>query len=1482
MTVAEPPALDVFSPATAAWFRDSFAEPTPVQEQGWRAISRGDHALLLAPTGSGKTLAAFLWCLDRLLQREALPPGKRGTPAKRSGVSVLYISPLKALGYDVERNLRAPLAGLAIAATREGREPPDITIATRTGDTPSKERERIRRDPPDILITTPESLYLMLTSRAREVLRTVHTVIVDEIHTMAATKRGAHLSLSLERLEHLCAEPPQRIGLSATQRPLEEIARYLGGAGRVEVVDAGQAPSLDLQVIVPLDDMTNPAEGSHLQLSIDKGYGPEARTSIWPAVYPRLLEEIRAHNSTLIFVNNRRLAERIAMRVNDMAGEELVRTHHGSMSPEQRTVVEEALKSGQLPALVATSSLELGIDMGAIDLVIQVESPRSVARGLQRVGRAGHHVGAVSSGRIFPKYRGDLLECAVLSKRMHEGAIESTTIPRNPLDVLAQQIVAMCSADEWNVEQLHALVQRSYNFATLSRSVLENVLGMLAGHYPSDEFAELRPRLIWDRATDVLTTRGDARTIAVVNGGTIPDRGLYGVFLGDGGPRVGELDEEMVYESRAGETFLLGATSWRIEQITNDRVIVSPAPGEPGKMPFWRGDGVGRPLEFGKAIGAFTRELAGEKHERRALRRLQEEHDLDERAARNLLAYLSEQQEATGAIPSDQTIVIERYRDELGDWRVIILTPFGGQVHAPWAHALEASLGERSGFDVQALWSDDGIAIRFADGEAIPGDDELFPSPEQVEELIVTRLADSAFFASHFRENAARALLLPRRRPGQRTPLWLQRQRSASLMAVATKYSDFPIVLETYRECLRDVFDLPGLVEILADVRARRITVASVETQEASPFARSLLFDYIAAYMYEGDAPLAERRAHALTLDRNLLRDLLGEAELRELLDPASIETTELELQCLADRRKAGNADQLHDILRRIGDLGLDEIVARCAAGAPVDAWLRHLNDDHRACEIRVAGEQRWIAIEDAGHYRDGLGVSPPQGVPEVFLRPSREPLEALLLRYARCHGPFLAAEPASRWNLPVDHVAGALQRLATAEQLLYGDFRPGGHDREWCHPDVLRTLKRRSLAVLREAVEPVDAAAHARFLAQWQGLGSQRGNLDRLREVVAQLEGVAIPASVLERDILPLRVHDYQPSQLDELCAAGEVAWIGRGPLGRNDGRVALYRRENLVVLSPMPGEAPSEPIHAAIVACLQARGASFFADILGATGEPLAATLDALWDLVWAGIASNDTYAPVRATTWPRRASRPGRGRSMAFPPEAAGRWSLTSAGYGDQPDPTRALHRQAGVLLNRYGVVTRETVAAEGLRGGFSAIYPVFKAMEESGQVRRGYFIEGMGASQFALPGAVDRLRSHRDVDGESRALVLAATDPANPYGATTAWPEHEAVDRRGLQRAAGALVVVVDGELALYLAPGGRSIVSFGPAHDPLSAQPVAGALVGVAARLPRQTMVIEKIDEVESSQSTLAPLLEGAGFRRGYKGLTYRAGTAVGT
>ncbi|MEX2238268.1 MAG: DEAD/DEAH box helicase [Dehalococcoidia bacterium] len=1474
-TATRQPALDAFSPATREWFAGAFEAPTKAQELGWKAISGGKHTLILAPTGSGKTLAAFLWCLDRLFQS---PPREAAT--KRTGARVLYISPLKALTYDIERNLRAPLTGIALAAERLGTPVPQVEVAVRTGDTPQEDRRRIQRNPPDILITTPESLYLMLTSQVRDALKSVEWVIVDEIHTMSGTKRGAHLALSLERLEELTAGPAQRIGLSATQRPLEESARYLGGGGReVEIVDAGHRKDLDLEVIVPIPDMA--AQGERMPLDQAPGgaaAAPEARHSIWPAIYPRLLELIRQHRSTLIFANSRRLAERLAQRLNELAGEELVRAHHGSVSREQRVQIEEQLKAGKLPALVATSSLELGIDMGAIDLVIQVESPTSVASGLQRIGRSGHRIDEVSRGKIFPKFRGDLVECAVVTRRMREGQIEETIVPRNPLDVLAQQVVAMCAMDEWKVDDLLGVVRRAYSFADLSREGFEGVLGMLSGQYPSDEFAELRPRIVWDRAADTLISRGDAKAVAISNAGTIPDRGLFGVFLGEGGPRVGELDEEMVYESRAGETFLLGATTWRIEEITRDRVIVSPAPGEPGKMPFWKGDGPGRPIELGRALGAFVREIDRTDPET-AMLRLREDHDLDQYAADNLLSYLKDQKEATGVLPTDRTIVVERFRDELGDWRVCILTPFGGRVHAPWALAIEAQLSERTGFDVQALWSDDGIAIRLPEAEDSPLDTDVIIQPEAVEDLVLRQLGSSALFASRFRENAARALLLPRRRPGSRTPLWQQRQRAGDLLAVASRYGSFPIILETYRECLREVFDMPALVEVLRSIQRRDIKVVAVETRSASPFATSLLFDYIAAYMYEGDAPLAERRAQALALDRELLRELMGQEELRELLDPEAVADLELELQALVPARQAKSADTLHDLLRRIGDLSREEVHSRCRGGAePADDWLAQLDRQRRACAIRIAGEERWIAVEDAARYRDALGASLPTGIPDVFLAPAEEPLHSLLARWARTHAPLLERGPTERWGLPTSAVHEALQHLVARETLLYGDFRPDGHDREYCDPEVLRSLKRRSLARLRREVEPVPAEALGRFLPAWHEIGSERGGLDRLADVVTQLEGYAIPASVLERDVLPARIKDYTPRLLDELGAAGELVWVGRGSLGRDDGRVALYRRDRVgTLLSPQSDEKPDGVIHAAIREHLAARGASFFREIYTAAGGGRDDdVLDALWELVWAGEVTNDTFSPLRALRYRRPRGnrvRPGR-LSQVGPPEAAGRWSLVSSLVNEATSPTARQHAVAGSLLERYGVVTREAVLAEGTNGGFSGVYPVYRAMEESGRIRRGYFVEGLGAAQFALPGAVDRLRAERDQPDERRVVLLAASDAANPYGAAIAWPRRGEDDRRPLQRAAGAYIVLVDGRAALYLERGGRGIITLSEDEEVLDL--AIPALRPLVSNGHSRGLVIERLDGEPAREAAIADRFTGAGFVKSYKGLVLRA------
>ena len=914
--------LEGFSPAVRAWFESTFETPTAAQAQGWPAIAGGRHSLILAPTGSGKTLAAFLWALDRVMTDPPPPTDQR--------CRVLYISPLRALAVDIEKNLRTPLTGIGLAAERLGEHVHEPRVAMRTGDTSASERRRIQSRPPDVLITTPESLYLMLTSQAREILRSVRWVIVDEIHAMAGSKRGAHLALSLERLEELAHEPPQRIGLSATQRPLEEIARFLGGQTSsgprpVTIVDAGLRKPMEVEVVVPVEDMADLSGISETPQRMPAMLGPATpgtappQASIWPAIHPQVLELIRAHRSTIVFVNARRLAERLAARLNELAGEELARAHHGSIAREQRLQIEDQLKRGTLKAIVATSSLELGIDMGAVDLVIQVESPGSVARGLQRIGRAGHQVGEPSRGKVFPKFRGDLLEATVVVQRMLQGAIEETHYPRNPLDVVAQQIVAMCAMDEWTVADLGRVLRQAANFEELSDELLRNVLDLLAGRYPSDEFAELRPRIVWDRRTDTLRGREGSGRLAIASGGTIPDRGLFGVFTVDG-RRVGELDEEMVYESRRGEVFMLGASSWRIEDITLDRVVVSPAPGEPGKMPFWHGDKPGRPLELGRAIGVATRELSSSEHGV-AVRRLRTEFGLDELAAENLTVYLEDQHEATGAVPDDRTIVVERFPDEIGDWRVCLLSPFGERVHAPWAMAIEGRLAERYGLDVQVLWSDDGIAIRLPESEErIPVEDLLF-DPDEIEELVVARLPGTALFTTMFREAAARALLLPRRTPGRRTPLWQQRQRGADLLEVASRHATFPILLEATREVLRDVFDVPGLKEVLGDVRARRIHVVPVDTTRSSPFAQSLLFRWVSVYMYEADAPMAERRATALSLDRELLRELLGAEDLRELIDPIALAELELELQHLAEGRRARNADDVHDLLRRLGDL---------------------------------------------------------------------------------------------------------------------------------------------------------------------------------------------------------------------------------------------------------------------------------------------------------------------------------------------------------------------------------------------------------------------------------------------------------------------------------------------------------------------------------------------------------------------------------
>src|SRR4051812_19372132 len=1448
--------LSAFTPQVREWFARAFAEPTAAQAQAWPAIATGEHALISAPTGSGKTLAAFLWALDRLV---AEPTGED----KRT--RLVYVSPLKALSYDIEKNLRAPLRGIG----------GDITVGIRTGDTPQKERRDMVKHPPDVLITTPESLYLMLTSQARKIFEGTEWVIVDEIHAVAQTKRGAHLALTLERLAEVADRDVQRIGLSATQNPLEEVGRFLVGPKRTcTVIDTGVRKPLDLKIHVPVESMLEPDQGTD-GAELDPFAGGEAtRKSIWPAIYPEILQLVREHRSTIVFVNNRRGAERLALRLNELAEEEIARAHHGSLAREERLVVEDQLKAGELPCLVATSSLELGIDMGAVDLVLQVESPKSVTAGLQRIGRAGHNVGETSKGRIFPKFRADLLECAVVAKRMREGLIETTVVPRNPLDVLAQQIVAMAASTETlNVDDLHALVLRTHTYAELSRAQLENVLDMLDGRYPSEEFGELRPRIVWDRLAGTIRDRRGSRALAITNAGTIPDRGLFSVNLPDG-RRVGELDEEMVYEARPGQVFLLGATSWRIEEITRDRVVVTPAPGVPGAVPFWKGDSVGRPRELGEAIGAFSRWAVEQD-----AATLERDYDLDPRAASNLLAFLREQEEATRVVPSERTIVIERFRDEIGDWRLCILSPYGGRVHAAWGLALSARIRDEYGLESDAIWSDDGIIVHLPDADEPPGAELVLIDPDELEDMVVGELGGSALFGARFRENAGRALLIPRAYPGKRTPLWQQRLKSQTLLEVAKRFAQFPIVLETYRECLRDVLDVSGLQDLLRRLHSRELGLVEIETPTASPFASSLLFDYVATYMYEGDTPNAERRAAALALDRELLRELLGQEELRELIDPEALEEVEAQLQHRTEAGRARDRDSLQQVLRNVGDLTAEECGERVEEGYSAASMLEKLVAERRVAAVRISGEERFIAAEDAGLYRDALGVPPPAGLPESFLEDRPEPLQALVRRYARTHGPFPTAQPSARYGMDL---TPALRELERAGVLVRGELLPGGTEREWCDVEVLRRIRRASLAHLRRGGEPADRRELARFLPSWQNVDAYRrtgAGPDRLREALVPLQGVTLTPKVWESDVLPRRLGAYSPSWLDELCTSGEVVWIGAGALGRSDGRIALYFREDVRLAGPPPANAklerPEGEPHDAIRERLEL-GPSFWLDLVADLEFGPEELHTALWDLAWAGEVTNDAFAPLRAPRLRAVSSSERRGRRFSRRRSGAGaavqgRWSLTAPLFGDSPASGPRLRAQAELMLERYGIVTRETVLAEGVPGGFSTLYAELGNLEMLGTARRGYFVEGLGGAQFALSGAVERLRSLPAPDGSY--TVLAATDPANPYGASLHWPKLESGRRPG--RTPGAHLLLRDGEPVVFVERGGRGLLRLKQMEgEGLEEAMRALADAVTAGHLPK--LAVEKLDGEAIIGSGHEDALVGAGFSRGPRKLTATA------
>ncbi|MDP9882748.1 ATP-dependent Lhr-like helicase [Sinomonas atrocyanea] len=1653
--------LDRFGAATREWFLGAFRHPTPAQAGAWEAVSSGRHALVVAPTGSGKTLAAFLFSLDRLLAHDsAAAPGAPGSPsapsrheeaalpgldasdlqdapaggaataragarrrAPKNHTKVLYISPLKALGVDVERNLRAPLIGISQTARRLGIEVPEVSVGVRSGDTSASDRRALLSHPPDILITTPESLYLMLTSQARETLSQVETVIVDEVHAVAGTKRGAHLAVTLERLDAILPRPAQRIGLSATVEPKELVAQFLAGQAPCEVVAPPAAKTWELTVTVPVEDMSD-LQGAAAAHDAGPASGLQPQASIWPHVEEKIVDLILANRSTIVFSNSRRLAERLTGRLNEIYAERmqpsvwdeplpdgsaergpvtagqaaeavaatlarrtpaemmaqagqsagadpvLARAHHGSVSKEQRAQIEDDLKTGRLRCVVATSSLELGIDMGLVDLVIQVESPPSVASGLQRVGRAGHQVGEVSQGVLFPKHRADLVHTAITVERMLAGQIEALRVPANPLDILAQQTVAATALGPVDVEEWFDVVRRSAPFATLPRSAFDATLDLLSGKYPSDEFAELRPRIVWDRTEGTIEGRPGAQRLAVTSGGTIPDRGLFGVFIvgsedegttasqaARGGRRVGELDEEMVYESRVGDVFALGATSWKIEDITHDRVLVSPAFGQPGKLPFWKGDGAGRPVELGRALGAFQREVSGADREH-ALTRI-EAAGLDAFAAGNLLQYLDEQKQATSLVPNDRTLVVERFQDELGDWRVVLHSPFGMPVHAPWALAVGRRLSERYGLDGSAMAADDGIVLRVPMMEDEPPGAELFVfDPDELEGIVTEEVGGSALFAARFRECAARALLLPRPNPGKRQPLWQQRQRASQLLDVAKKYPQFPIILEAVRECLQDVYDLPALREVASAVERRELQLVETTTQQPSPFARSLLFGYVAQFLYEGDSPLAERRAAALSLDSTLLNELLGRAELSELLDPKVIEQTERELQRLAEDRKLKGLEGAADLLRLLGPLSVDEAAARTVAERSeaeskphlevVEADLRELVAARRALVVNMGGAERYAAVEDASRLRDALGVPLPVGVPLAFIEPVADPLADLVGRYARTHGPFTAPDAAARLGLGVAVVHTTLKRLAADGRVVEGSFRPRAGDatastaEEWCDTEVLRRIRRRSLAALRADVEPVDQAAFSRFLAAWQHIGDAkdsrgrprpRGSLkgvDGVLTVVDQLAGVPVPASAWESLVLRSRVSDYTPALLDELMASGEVLWTGAGPIPGNDGWISLHLAESAALtLAPDPEFAP-DAAQQRILDLLAGGGGYFFRQVADAAREPAGegdqagpvpsdeAVLQSIWGLVWAGRLTGDTFAPVRAMldgghTAHRQPSRTPRVRSLGHgalrggrigtslrgvgrlgaagargfdapsataPPMAAGRWSAVQA---VQLETTIKAHALAQLLMDRYGVLTRGSVTAENVQGGFGLLYKVLSRLEESGVCRRGYFVDRLGAAQFAVPATVDRLRQFtrddvaEDPDAARRldALALAATDPANPYGAALAWPEVPgAATGHRPGRKAGALVVTVDGALALYVERGGKTLLAF--TEDDAVLGPAAEALVGVVRSGAVDKLAMEKVNGHDLLDMPLARALTAAGAYSTPRGVRIRA------
>ena len=1548
-----------FSPAAAAWFAESFEAPTPAQAAAWEAIERGEDTLVVAPTGSGKTLAAFLTAIDRLA----------GTPAPAAGTartSVLYISPLKALGVDVERNLTSPLVGTARTAERLGERRRPLSVGVRTGDTPPAERRRLATSPPDILITTPESLFLMLTSRVRETLRGVETVILDEVHAVAGSKRGVHLALSLARLDALTAAPAQRIGLSATVEPVDEVAAFLTGTGRpreVAVVRPPSTKSWDLTVTLPVPDLRA------IEPPADAVDDEDVSGTIWPHVERAVLEEVLAHRSTIVFTNSRSQAERLTGKLNRLHArrvaaeaadgpdgeveepvevEDIARAHHGSMSKEIRAGIEDQLKSGTLRCVVATSSLELGIDMGAVDLVLQVAAPMSVSSLLQRVGRAGHDVGAVSEGSLHPLHAADVLRSAVAVQEALAGRIEPLTVPRNALDVLAQHTVSAAAMEDLQVDTWFDLVRSAHPYRALPRSAFDQTIDLLAGRYPSTDFSELRPRLVHDRETGTLSARPGAQRLAVTSGGTIPDRGLYPVHLvaaeGDSQPRrVGELDEEMVYESRRGDVITLGTSSWRIEEITASRVTVSPAFGLTGRVPFWHGDGDGRPASLGRAISTAQAELA-------ALPRPDAEAHLeglglDANACTVLLDHLAEQLQVTGSVPGPDQLVVERFRDELGDWRVVLHCAAGQRITGPWALAVGARVEERYGLDGQVMAADDGIVLRIPHGEHPPGADLFVFTPEEIEEEVRRLVGSSALFAARFRECAARALLLPRRDPNQRAPLWQQRQRSAHLLEVARPHPDFPIMLEAARECLQDVYDLPALVDLMTGIGRRRVQVREVETADPSPFARSLLLGYMAQFLYDTDAPLAERRTAALALDQSLLAELLGTVSLRELLDAEVIAEVEQRLQGLAEERALRGPEQIADALRRLGPLTPEQLGQRAAEGLDLEAALIGLEEARRVIRVRIGGSTHLAAIEDAGLLRDALGTVLPQGIPAAHLEPVDRAVAQLLARWARTRGPFPADAPQRAFGLAPAVARGALEQLTAERVLAQGEFTPGREGEEWVDAEVLRRIRRASLAASRREIAPVPGPVYARFLGQWQHLVGRRADGRRERgtwsghegllSVVDQLAGVSLPLSAWESQVLPARLPEMTPALLDAAFASWELVWTGHGRLGADDGWIRLHLADALPL--GLDAEQLEEAASALVEGSLAARLLELLRTTPGALrhGEILTALADggeaarpqdlheALWDLAFTGLVTNDSFEALRSygrgpapapsartTGRSRTLGRRGAARlsaammrqgasspsELVTGPVGAGRWSAVRV---EPVDPAARSAALATLLLDRHGVVTRGAMDVEDVPGGFAGVYRVLSVLEENGSCRRGYFVDGLGASQFAPAEAVDLLRDRdreaeasseaaardgaaADPSGGGVAVALAATDPANPYGAALPWPALPIAPPEGATvrpaRRAGALVLLVDGHVQAFVDRGGKHLLWWA---DDAATPEVAVQLVRAIAedsRLPQ--LRIERIGGHGIDAEPVAAIAEElgrAGCYRSPRSLRLRAG-----